>query len=88
MVDKFTGDGIMVIFGAPVEDLKHGYHPVITAIEMQDALQELRKNWRDTKTFSTRRGIWSYKRAGLGISGKIDAIRSAGEHDRIILPMT
>jgi adenylate cyclase len=57
MVDKFTGDGIMVIFGAPVEDLKHEYHAVITAIEMQDALQELRKNWEAAGRQGFRMGI-------------------------------
>jgi class 3 adenylate cyclase len=37
-LDKFMGDAIMVIFGAPMEDLNHVQLAVKTAIEMQEAM--------------------------------------------------
>jgi adenylate cyclase len=57
MVDKFTGDGMMVIFGAPVEDLEHERHAVISSIEMQQALEELRNHWEVQGRPGFRMGI-------------------------------
>ncbi len=41
MVDKFIGDGIMAIFGAPIEDPDSAYHCVRAAQEMMVALSRL-----------------------------------------------
>jgi adenylate cyclase len=45
-LDKFIGDGIMVEFGAPLEDPLQEKHAIDTAIEMQHVLQQLCDGWK------------------------------------------
>ncbi len=42
-IDKFIGDGIMAFWNAPLEDKLHAQHAVQSAIEMQAAMDALRK---------------------------------------------
>jgi adenylate cyclase len=44
-VDKFVGDMIMALYGAPLDDPDHADHAVQTALQMVDALQELNRRW-------------------------------------------
>lgn len=44
-VDKYIGDAIMAIWGAPVEDDQHALHAVHSAVSMMARLTELRKGW-------------------------------------------
>jgi adenylate cyclase len=44
-LDKFMGDGLMVIFGAPTSDTQQEDHAVRAAIEMQQELRRLSKKW-------------------------------------------
>ena len=46
-VDKFVGDMIMALFGAPLEDTDHADNAVRCALAMQQRLQELNKTWRN-----------------------------------------
>jgi len=46
MLDKFIGDGMMVIFGAPEEDPYQEENALKTAVEMQTELQKLAERWR------------------------------------------
>ena len=41
MVDKFTGDGIMAVFGAPVSLEDHALRACLAALEIQGAIAEL-----------------------------------------------
>jgi adenylate cyclase len=40
-VDKYIGDCVMVVFGAPKEDAEHQYHAITCAILMQKLAQQL-----------------------------------------------
>jgi len=44
-VDKFVGDMVMALFGAPLDDADHADHAVSAALEMAAALEELNRGW-------------------------------------------
>ncbi len=59
-LDKYIGDAIMAFWGAPVDDPTHARHAVLTALQMQVALQDL------GKTFAARG--WPALKIGVGIN--------------------
>jgi len=44
-VDKFVGDMVMALFGAPVDDVNHAEAAVATAVEMVRELAQLNQQW-------------------------------------------
>src|SRR5581483_9806923 len=48
-LDKFIGDAIMAIYGAPIEIADGAYKCVKTAIEMRDKLALLNEKWKKEK---------------------------------------
>jgi adenylate cyclase len=44
-VDKFVGDMIMALFGAPLDDPEHADHAVQTALAMSAGLAQLNQEW-------------------------------------------
>jgi adenylate cyclase len=44
-IDKFVGDMVMALFGAPVDDPDHADHAVATAVQMVQALEVLNARW-------------------------------------------
>jgi class 3 adenylate cyclase/tetratricopeptide (TPR) repeat protein len=70
-VDKFTGDGIMAVFGAPVAHEDHARRACYAALQMLDDVSEYAGELRRTKglNFSTRIGINS----GEVVAGAIGA---------------
>ena len=45
-LDKFVGDMVMGLFGAPLADPQHADHAVLTALEMLEALEALNERWQ------------------------------------------
>ncbi len=72
-LDKFTGDGIMVEFGAPLEDKLQELHAVLAAVHMQLHLDRLSDKWeKDGKNrFIMGVGIHT----GLAVLGNIGSER-------------
>src|SRR5579871_4652929 len=48
-LDKFIGDAIMAIYGAPIELKDGAYQAVKTALEMRDKLAKLNEKWKAEK---------------------------------------
>lgn len=44
-VDKFVGDMIMALYGAPLDDEEHAEHAVQTALAMITTLQQMNREW-------------------------------------------
>ncbi len=65
-VDKFTGDGIMAVFGAPVALEDHARRACLTALDIQKAMHEL------AEQVQRRDGIHIQLRVGLN-SGEVIA---------------
>lgn len=72
-LDKFIGDGLMVEFGAPLDDKLQELHAVLAAIHMQLHLDKLCDKWEKEgkKTFSMGIGIHT----GLAVLGNIGSER-------------
>ncbi len=60
LLDKYIGDAVMAVYGAPLTTSEHAYHACQTAFRMLDALTTCQVNWQ-------ARGL-SEIRIGIGIN--------------------
>jgi adenylate cyclase len=76
-VDKFVGDMVMALFGAPLDDADHADHAVQAALEMIAELQKLNQGWKAQGRFAEL-DIGVGVNTGIMIAGNIgsDAIMS------------
>jgi len=76
-VDKFVGDMVMALFGAPLDDPDHADHAVEAALEMIAELVELNQGWKAQGRFAEL-DIGVGVNTGIMIAGNIgsDAIMS------------
>jgi adenylate cyclase len=56
-LDKYLGDGIMAVFGAPITKPDDALRSVRTAIEMQRTLAQLNRDWESRGQAALRAGI-------------------------------
>ncbi len=73
-LDKYIGDAIMAFWGAPVRDEHHAENAVMTALEMQVALQEL------SHSFELRG--WPVLHIGVGINTGLMTVGDMGSSVR------
>lgn len=73
MVDKFIGDGLMALFGAPEEDAYQEENAVYAALEMQEELNKLCKKWKDEARPPFKIGIGIS--SGTAIVGDLGSIQ-------------
>lgn len=75
VVDKYMGDGIMVLWGAPADLEDAEYRACVAALELHAEMNQLNASWRNQglREFRTRIGIHS----GLVIAGVL------GSSDRL-----
>jgi adenylate cyclase len=57
MINKFIGDSVMAIYGAPVWKADHAHAAVKTAHELQKGLEELNRLWKEQGIAPLRIGI-------------------------------
>lgn len=74
-LDKFIGDGMMVEFGAPLDDPLQELHAVTTAIEMQQAIKKLSTKWQSEG--------WPAIKLGIGVHSGIAIVGNIGSERRI-----
>ncbi|RME51820.1 MAG: hypothetical protein D6795_07655, partial [Deltaproteobacteria bacterium] len=74
-LDKYIGDGIMAIFGAPIELEDHAYCAIQTAIEMKRNLRELNAQWE-------KEGKVPYN-IGIGICTGDAVVGNVGSSERM-----
>jgi adenylate cyclase len=68
-LDKFLGDGLMVIFGAPLEDALQEEHAISAAVDMQRQLNVLGEQWQLQGRAPIRIGIGIH--TGTAIVGNV-----------------
>jgi len=73
-VDKFIGDAIMAIWGAPLDDGDHAVHALQAALGMMAQLKETRQEY-------ARRGLPVID-IGIGINSGIMSVGNFGSHER------
>lgn len=70
-VDKYTGDGLIALFGLPVAHENDPERAIRAALDMQTALEPLGARVKKMRGFDLRAGIGIH--TGLVIAGKIDS---------------
>jgi adenylate cyclase len=68
-VTRYTGDGLLALFGAPLDDPDHACHAVEAALEAQGYLDSLNEIRRAVGTFELRTGFGIH--TGVAVIGSI-----------------
>ncbi len=83
-IDKFMGDGILIIFGAPLPNELHRVLALRAALEILVATQKLSVHWKDSKGINTDIGIsLNSGVAFVGFLGPADKLEYTGVGDTV-----
>ena len=74
-LDKYMGDAIMAIWGAPIEMSDHAERAVFAAIEMSEKMKELQAKWR----MEGKREV----NIGIGINSGEVVVGNIGSNERL-----
>ncbi len=75
LIDKYIGDAVMAIWGAPLDDPYHASNAVSAAFEIQERLVNLRERFRE-------RG-WPPVEMGIGINTGVASVGNMGSKYRV-----
>lgn len=75
MVDKFIGDAVMAVFGAPLADGRHPEHAVRAALDMLSALEGLNREW-------SKEGVAPLQ-IGIGLHSGEAVVGNVGSPERL-----
>ncbi len=75
LIDKYMGDAVMAIWGAPLDDPQHAANAVAAAFEIQERLATLREEFQE-------RG-WPPVEMGIGINTGIASVGNMGSKYRV-----
>ena len=75
VVDKYVGDALMALFGAPLAGPDDADHALETALEMSEALDELNRQWREQGRNALE--------VGIGINTDIVVAGNMGSRTRL-----
>ncbi|MBW2621428.1 MAG: adenylate/guanylate cyclase domain-containing protein [Deltaproteobacteria bacterium] len=76
LLDKYIGDAIMSVYGAPLEMDDHALKACRTSLEMMEKMRELRQMWAETDP------TIPYVDCRIGINTGIIVVGNMGSHDR------
>lgn len=74
-LDKYMGDAIMAIWGAPIEIPDHAERAVLAAVEMGEKMKELQAKWR----MEGKREV----NIGIGINSGEVVVGNIGSNERL-----
>lgn len=71
VINKYIGDAIMVLFGAPIPSATHASDALAAALEMRESLSDMNKGWKERGLPEIRFGIGIH--SGPVLAGNIGA---------------
>jgi class 3 adenylate cyclase/CHASE2 domain-containing sensor protein len=79
MIDKFIGDAVMAVFGAPLADPRHAYQALATALGMVDASKDF-QGWMHARF--PKLGDWEFH-IGVGLHSGPAVVGNIGSRQRL-----
>lgn len=84
-LDKYIGDAIVAMFGAPLPLADHAYRACVATIRVQERIDELRRKWRSEG--ERWPGVVHHLRARLGLNTGAAIIGNMGSRSRFSYTM-